>query len=253
MQYFVTSKTLKKRKKHYFNILFILVLFFILLIFTIIGFYLKRKQEIPFSRQSFYYVYAAKSKSINTLKYMQEDLKLQGGAGKIFKHDNVFYLLINVYLNEELAYNVVDENKNFYKDAGVFELKTKKIHKNNIYLIKKNEVVFEFIDYLNCSIDGVYNLLLKYLSSEISDNELASKLLLKKFDLNELYNEINNLENTNYIKIIKKFLNLNLMYYENFINNFFDSLTKNSKLCNFFIDLTILKLDLFNNLQESFN
>ena len=248
MQESVTFKRLKKRKNNHLKIV---IIFFVIAIFSAIiaiGFYLKKKQDSVFFQQSFYFVYASKSKKTSSLEKMQDKLKELGGAGKIYKKDEYYYLIINVYLNEELASQVASDNKAVYESVGVLEIKTKKLNRNSKNAMKNNESALDYVKKFNKSIDEISELQIKYLSSEISENDLCSDILTMKFNFEDLNDSLKIADDSEIKNLVNNYLNLNLMYYSSFFNTFFDSTKKVSVLCEFVVNLTLLKVDLFNNL-----
>lgn len=213
-----------------------------------IGFYLIGVQNKPFNETKFYFVCAKKSKNVKELENMVDELKKVGGSGKIYKHNVYNYLIINIYLNEEYAKVVLSDSLKKYPSAEILELKTKKLKSRMKLILKKEELAYLFIKKFNAQIDDILNLALRFLSQEMSENELCSKLFSLKFDIEQINDKINDIDDAEIKNIIRTNISLMMVYYSNFINSFFGSDKKNSILCEFCVNLVVLKLDLFNNL-----
>lgn len=216
----------------------------------ILSFYIKNRQIDVFKQQSFYYVYAYKSKKAKTLEKYQDLLKETGGAGKICRFEDNYYLIINVYLSEEFAQSVVSKNLDQYIDCGVIEVKSKSFSKISKNKLKRDEVLVSMIKNLNNDIFKLESFMIEYLNEKVSDNHLCSQILKMQFDLDYLKNSSISADEDGRtdLSIIASYLDLELVYYSNFINDFLYSSKKSSVLCEFFVDLTLLKLDFFNNL-----
>ena len=248
MQVYVTHKVLKKKQFNFvrFAIFSAIAIVFALVIF--LGFYLNSKHNQVFKQQTFYFVCAAKTKGTKELENMQDDVKTLGGAGKIYKTDNYNYLILNVYLDEEAAKEVLEKNREVYPNGVIFELKTNKIKDSIKRKVKNEETAYKFVKKFNSNIEEISELMFKYLSGSISENSLCSKILTIKFNLDDLSDEMKKIDNSEIGEVVKNYLNLELMYFSSFFNDFFDSDKKSSVVCDFMVCLSLLKIDFFNNL-----
>ena len=222
-------------------IIFICAIFFIFLS-------LKKNTKKDFLEQSMFYVCAAKSKNIKELENMQDNVKEFGGAGKIYQKDGYYYLILNSYLDKESAENVAGNNKTVYENVQVLELCTKKVSNKVIQKFKQSEINMKFLKKLNNDLNEIFVLQMQFLSGEISENDLCSKLLTLKFDNADLIAEIKLSDDGEFKSLILNFASMKEMYFNLFFNSFFDSDKKSSIICEFVVGLSLLKVDFFNNL-----
>ena len=131
---------------------------------------------------------------------------------------------------------------------GLFELKKKTITKKVKRQIKSDGFVFSYIKKHNDFKKQVMSLSLNYLSGKISENKLCMEILDLKFKLDEINDEVSKLVGSEVYKIIKNQVNLEMYYYSAFFDDFFKSDKKDSVLCDFVVNLSILGIDFFNNL-----
>jgi hypothetical protein len=89
---------------------------------------------------------------------------------------------------------------------------------------------------------------MKFLSGEITENDLCSRFLSLKFGIDDLIGEIKLTEDNVYKSLTLNYVSLEEMYFSSFFNNFFESDKKSSILCEFVVGLMLLKIDFFNNL-----
>lgn len=249
MQYCVPR--VKSKNKYKFFKIFILFVLVVLLIFVVfMGFYLSSKRNRIFKEKTYYFVCAQKSKGIKELENMQDGVKNLGGAGKIYKKDNYNYLMIYVYDDGEFANSVVLQNKEVYANGIVLELKTNKINSKTKKLISSNDTYYKYVKKLNNDVENILKLSLNYLSGNINENSMCSKILTIKFELDDL-NDLFKNEKFDEEKIcnhIKNYINLEILYFASFFDDFIGSEKKSSILCEFAINLTLLYIDFFNNL-----
>ncbi len=248
MQEMVTLKGRKKRRQNVCLIALISVFVVIFIFIIFFGLFLEAKQIKVFKEQSFYLVCANNSRNLKDLENIQDEIKKFGGAGKIYKKELNYFLIINMYLEKEQAENVLINNKQSYENASILEIKTKKVSKKSIKKIRNNQFNFKFIKVLSNSIQEISKLSLKYINSEISENELCSKLLAYKFELETLNDELKKLEPSEVNDLVQNYSQLLIMYFDSYFNNFFGSDKKVSVLIDFVVSIGLLKVDFFNNL-----
>ena len=247
MQYCVPRKKYQKGKKIGFVLIIILFIAVVLFI-SFFGFYLNSKENQVFKEKTYYYVCAMKTKGTKELENIKDDVKKVGGAGKIYKKENYNYLILNVYNDESLAKDVFEKNKINYPNAVTFELKRKSISKKVKKQIKGDEFLFRYIKNHNKYMENVFALSLKYLSGALSENKFCSEILNLKFKLDEINDEMLKLESNKLNDLVKNQVNLELYYYSAFFDNFFKNDKKDSIVCEFVVNLTILSVEFFNNL-----
>ena len=248
LQDYVPLKRAKNKRKTL--IISAIIISVIILLFLIIYFviFTKSKSKKEFLETSIYYVCAAKSKNKKELENMQDDVKNFGGAGKIYQKDEMYYLVLNAYYDKNSADLVAENNKEIYQDVNVLELKTKGVSNKTINKFKKSEVNFRFLKKMNSDLNAILDLQMKYLSGDITENDLCSKLLTLKFDNDDLIYDIKNFEENEFKDLVLNYANLKEIYFSTFFNSFFESDKKSSVICEFVVNLTLLKVDFFNNL-----
>ncbi len=248
IQDYVPLKRVKNKRKTTIISAVIIIFIIFICMATIILIFINKKSKKEFLETSFYYVCAAKSKSIKELENMQDGVKEFGGAGKIYQKDEMFFLILNVYFDKESAVSVVEKNKSIYENAVILELKTKAVSNKFIRKFKQNEINIKFLKRFNADLSEIINLQMQYLSGEINENYLCSRLLTLKFNNDDLIGEIKTIEDEEFKNLVLNFASLKEMYFNSFFNNFFESDKKSSVLCDFVVSLSLLKVDFFNNL-----
>lgn len=248
MQDYVPLKRVKDRRETliFSAIIFIFIILICVIIFVSI--WLNKKTKKEFLETSIFFVCANVSKNKKELENMQDNVKDFGGAGKIYQKDEFYYLIINSYFDKESAELVVNNNKKVYENIQILELKTKTISNKIRKKFKNQEVNFKFLKKMNKNLSETFDLQMKFLSGEITDNDLCSKLLTLKFDNDDLIDEIKAVEDNDYGDLVLNYANLEAMYFASFFNNFFESDKKSSVICEFVVSLALLKVDFFNNL-----
>lgn len=248
MQYCVPRKKSLKKRVNWLKIFIVGGVSIVVFCVLFLGFYLSSKHNKIFKEKTFYYACASKTKKIKELENMQDDVKTLGGAGKIYQKDKYYYMILNVYLDEESATQVVENNKQIYPNGVVLEIKTDKISNSSRRSVRNNDGILKFLKKLILDVETVAELTLKYLSNDISENSFCSSVLLLKFDIDDLDIEIDMIKEGELKEITKTHINLEMMYFSNFLNNILDSDKKSSVACDFAVGLSLVCVDFFNNL-----
>lgn len=248
MQDYVPLKRVKDRREMliFSAIIFIFIILICVIIFVSI--WLNKKSKKEFLETSMFFVCANVSKNKKELENMQDNVKDFGGAGKIYQKDEFYYLIINSYFDKESAELVVNNNKKVYENIQILELKTKTISNKTRKKFKRQEINYKFLKKMNKNLSETFDLQMKFLSGEVTDNDLCSKLLTLKFDNDDLIDEIKAAEDNDYGDLVLNYANLEAMYFASFFDNFFESEKKSSVICEFVVSLALLKVDFFNNL-----
>ena len=218
----------------------------LVLIFSVIialGVYANLRNNKNFKSKNFYFVCAMKSKKIKDVEAIQENVKKLGGAGKIYFKNNFYYLILNVYFDAESAKQVVDSNKNIYQDGLFFELKTEKIENSVKRQIKENDILKVAYLFMFQNIIDVANF-----SGKVSENVFCSEVLKIKFELEKLKTELEKCGVDEVCKGFYSFIDLMIIYYSNFLGDYFESDKKSSFICQFLVDLVFVYVDFINNL-----
>ncbi len=246
MQDLVTGKIYLKHKP----LKFLMIIFIILVVVVVfvLGFYFKSKSYSEFAETKYYFLVAKKSKNPKEIINMQDSVKSAGGAGVVYQKNNYDYLIVTVYNDESIANEVLRLNKEKFNVAEILEIKTKRLKKAKKNQVKACFVLDSMIKKLNKTIDSVMNYVMQYLKQGLTDNKLCSNILVLRFDFDELLKRIDEIDDEKLKSFTYSYLNLAIMYFSNFINNFFGSTKKQSVLCDFVVNLVFLKIEIFNNL-----
>lgn len=248
MQDYVPLKRAKNKREILIFSAIILIFIILICVIIFVSIWLNKKSKKEFLETSIFFVCANVSKNKKELENMQDNVKDFGGAGKIYQKNEFYYLIINSYYDKESAELVVENNKVVYENIQVLELKTKTVSNKTRKKFKNQEINLKFLKKLNKNLSEIFNLEMRFLSGEITDNDLCSKLLTLKFDNDDLIEEIKSAEDNDYGDLVLNYANLEEMYFSSFFNNFFESDKKSSVICEFVVSLALLKVDFFNNL-----
>ena len=246
MQDLVTGKIYQKNRL--LKLVMIIIVILIIVIVVVLGFYFKSKSYSEFAETKYYFLVAKKSKNSKEITNMQDSVKSAGGAGIIYQKNNYDYLIITVYNDESAANEVLKLNKEKFNAAEILEIKTKRLKKSKKNQIKSCFVLDSMVKNLNKTIDSVMNYMMQYLKQGLTDNKLCSNVLVLRFEFDELLKRIDEIDDEKLKSFTYSYLNLAIMYFSNFINNFFGSTKKQSVLCDFVVNLVFLKIEIFNNL-----
>ena len=248
MQDYVPLKRVKNKREMLIFSAIIFIFIILICVIVFVSIWLNKKSKKEFLETSMFFVCANVSKNKKELENMQDNVKDFGGAGKIYQKDEFYYLIINSYFDKDSAELVVNNNKKVYENIQILELKTKTISNKIRKNFKKQEINYKFLKKMNKNLSESFDLQMKFLSGEITDNDLCSKLLTLKFDNDDLIDEIKAAEDNDYGDLVLNYANLEAMYFASFFNNFFESDKKSSVICEFVVSLALLKVDFFNNL-----
>lgn len=248
MQYSVTPAKRRKNKNNLFLKVLIVALLMIISVIMGISLYLNSKQNIEYNEKSFYLVSAAKSKNLKEIEDMKESAQKLGGAGKVYLKDGVYYLILNAYLDLDIANEIIDKNREIYKNAEIIEIKTKKISNRSKRFLKNHDLFMEYLKIYKKYINEVSILMLDYLAGNITENKLASKMLSIKFDFDDFNLKIAKFEDSEINNLLKNNINLAINYFSVFFNSFFAGDKNNSVICEFFVNFVLLMVEFFNNL-----
>lgn len=161
------SKRIHKKTKLSFTFLTLVIIF--LLSLTI---FLKPKDE---SEQTLYFIQLNSYSTYQQANTQANKIKTCGVAGYIY-YDNQYYVFANFYTNKTQAEKVLNNIKDEYKNAKIFEFSIK-IFKNNEKLSKNQcKITKNITNFINSLIFDLSNLSIKYDKQEIKFNELNVKL-----------------------------------------------------------------------------
>ena len=274
MQQTVSKRYLSRRQLKNVNliiIVFVILIITMCLVLTPIVISIKKRPKKIFDEKKFYLVYSHKNLKQNEVKKHQDIIKKLGGSGDIYHHKDYYYLITSLYLDKSDADSVKNNIKTNFKDAGVLQITIKKISKNKQIIFFDNPVLLNFIKFQSELLEKISNYQILYLSGEIQSREIISSLLEKKLELERIITETEKLNNdikknnnqndknsksstinaekisavTNDCLLAQK---LYLLYFNNFLNVFFESLKKDSLLCELACNIALVYYDFCNNL-----
>lgn len=248
MQGYVPYVKVKKKKKRLLvPLIFILVV--VIIVFVTLLFYLRpNKKHSYLDSMNLYFVYVDESKTTHGLKVEQDVVKSLGGAGIIYEHNNLYYLITSVYLNKSQAEEVKNNLSKNYENSGVFAVTTKKLSKKKKNLIISDFEINEQVKFLNEFIKSLDESYIKNIAGEISESKFISFLMSNKLKLENNINKLKEKVDEEISKTIFENANMCLLYTENFFDSYFQSNKKHSLICELAVELTISMYELFDNL-----
>ena len=247
MQGYVPQVYLKRKPKLNIKLIVALVLVIFLCGTVLIISLGKNKSYDVFERTTFYYVSAKSSKKNKDLEHLSSSVKSLGGAGITIKHKENYYMIVNVYLDKSDAEEIAASIKSQFVDSEVVEVKIDSISKQNKSEIKSNSELKRFFKLFNNMIQDIQNTQMMYLSGEITESELCKEIINYKMKLEDSKVMLKEIE-TSVSKLVQEYQNMLSIYFEKFFNEFFGCIKKHSILCDFVVNLTIVKTNLFDNL-----
>ena len=222
-------------------------IFFFCLILICAMLVLVKKEDKVFNKQTFFYVCTTKSR--NKIDKTKQDLvKSLGGAGVVLFYKENFNLIANVYLSEDNAKDVKNQIKTNFETAEVVKMEVKTISKSMQKKIKENFSFYKFFKYLNEIVNQLDELNMNYMSGAVSEGNMMTLLISEKLELETIIKQFENPNKEVIFENIKTYANLLLLHYENFFSEFYQSTKKQSLACMFVVNVTLTKVDLFNNL-----
>lgn len=249
MQGYVPYVRARRKKKQYIVPLIFLLVTILVITTIIVMVSNKNKKNKIFESTHLYYVYVESSTTTHSLKVKQEVVKSLGGAGKIFEHKNMYYLLTSVYQSKSSAEEVKKNLSQNFENCGILEIETKKISSKNKNLILNNIEILEYLKYIQNFNKELNNNYIKYLSGEMSESKFVSFLLTNKLSINEKIKNLSDIkEKNNLLDHFNNNVNMNLFYIENFLDNFFQSSKKQSLVCELALNISMQLCEMFDNL-----
>ena len=166
------------------------ILIFLFAIVSSIILVSEKKKLRAYDERIFYFVSVSSAKTMSLLEGQKELLKNLGGANVTYKKNGLNYLFANIYLDQVSAEEIKSNLVNYFPDASVFKLKSKRVSNKNIREIKKINGLEEFIKYLYRVSNEFQDLQMKILKGECSDGEFLSEMVKRKISLEKLMSQI---------------------------------------------------------------
>jgi len=197
-----------KKKKNKLSLLFLLciILCVFLLLFTILHFFANGNS---FKAKSYYFFSTDKTTDKKQVEYLQKLCTDAGGAGYIYFKNGEYNIIAFIYLSEVEANNVVNENKEHFKDANLKQLVLPKLSNKKIKLIKSNIGSLKPVEFIDSIVNKLYDLYKKNNSS---------------LDRAYSYTELSKLKNKcdEYIKFVEQFKVLEIQIINEYLNVFYE-------------------------------
>lgn len=233
------------KKKILWLMLIIFILFIILIV--IVGLKTKDREELCFNEKKLYIVYVDKNLKQSEVLKNQKRIKSLGGAGEVLFYKDLYYLVTSVYLYKNDAMEVVSNiNKDFEK-SDILSLTVKKIPREKKNIIKKNQECLKFfklIDEFNMEFNEQH---IMFLAGKINLTTLSNKIIEYKIKLDEIIKNYVTNDSEFYNKILT-YEHTCLLYFNNFLNVFFESTKKDCLVCEFAYNMSLLQFEMASNL-----
>lgn len=246
MQGYVPYKKSLNKRKLQIKSIFMIVLFFSLTITILVCLGISRKANKCFDKQTFHFVYTQKNK-VKTDKNQIDLLKSVGGAGVVYFHKENFHLLANFYLKKDDANEIKDGMIQNFENSGILQLEVKTLSRSLQNKIKSNENAYLFFKKLYKFFEKFENLNMQYISGEVSEGKLVSTLIAEKLEFETIAKEFDSGDEKLFLDL-KTYLNMVVLHFESFFNEFFSSTKKQSLVCMLGVNIALTKVELFNNL-----
>lgn len=244
LQCFVPFKERSKLKK--FGVMSILsgALILIFSCFLVVSI-CKDKKDKFFKEKPYFLLICCESEKQSATKKDVEKIKNLGGAGNVFEYQNKFGVIINVYKSKEESESVRELTKASIA-SQTLEVKTKSPSKQKKLEIKKNSKVMGFCLKFDGFVDEMMQSCLNLLAGSVSETEFCKELIRKKLEFDQISSGFDmEIELESNAKIVSSLV---LIYINNFLMDYFDSLNKNHLISQFCTNLVLVRVELFNNL-----
>ena len=217
LNYSYTSQYYKQKTKKQVNIT---ILIFLIIILLAIAIFLINKKE---KKTYFYFLQADEFINYKDATNLAYELQSRQGAGYIY-YDGTYHVLISYYSTKEDAESVLQNIKNEYLNATIFNISTALFRENSIYTDEENKVIKNLILTNESLIEQSSSQILSYDKNEISSNvlQINMKRILDEYEkiFENFKNKLKN--NKKYTIFLKKTTKI----YENYKNLY--ELTKNN-------------------------
>lgn len=267
MQCTVTAYKRKNNKENFsktmiFSAFTAIILIIVIIFIAVIN--ANKKPHKIYEEQKIYFVYTSKSLKQSELKKSQDLIKKLGGCGEILFHKDYYYLISSVYASSSDAKSVLSKISDNFSGAGVLDLTIKKISKSNQNLINNHKPLFDLFNFLTSLYKDIISAQISFLSGEIITRDVINFFIEKKLKFEQIFSSIKilNTEQNNSKVILnnlqkipddfyKKFDIFNseiMLYFNNFINKFFESTKKDSLICEIACNVSLSWCEFCNSL-----
>lgn len=243
------SVSLKKKRKFSSSMIKSVVSTILVFLFAIISTAIlisHRKKSLVFDSKYFYFISVASASKESLLETKSELAKNLGGANFIYKENNEYHLLVNVYLDFQSAEEIRQSLLGYFPEAMILKIKTEKLTNNKVKKIKKYSENEEVIRFLYELTHNYQELEMNYLSGEISDGKFIKEFLKNKLELEKLNEKLT--QNDEFSVKCAEFSELILLKMTNFLSEFDIAKSKQNYICNYFVGFYLNYIEMFNSL-----
>ena len=246
MQISVTNKKLKKHNKSAIKSTISTILIFLFLIISTAILVSVKKKGLAYEERIFYFVCVDSSKKSSELETKKELVKNLGGANTLYKINDEYNLIANVYLDLPSANEVRDNSMSYFPETKIIKVKSKALKKSQIKKIKSAVGAESFIKFLYSASNEFSKIQLDYLAGNMNDSEFLKKLVAFRLKLQEKLKLVSGED-----EISQKILcSGELMEFQvtNFLSGFDIAKSKQNYVCNYFVGFYIGYVELFGSL-----
>ena len=257
-----TVSSLKNNFGKFVIIFFATVIAIVLIVFCFSIFPFKSGLKTTFDEKKFYFVFTNKSVNQSELINSQELIKKLGGSGEIIQIKDYYYLISSVYTLEDDAKNVEQKIKTNFGGCGTLTLTAKKINNLIKNIAYNNQDILDFFSFQSKLSNEIIERGISYLSGQTTVRDFSAYVLEKKIELEKIKIQIETInksiesnktdsQNERKNALISSVIfssNLYNLYFDNFLNNFFDSSKKDSLVSELATNFILCYCDFCNNL-----
>ena len=245
----LTAKNFRKQRVRLR--LTILIILIIVLIITIIFvcIIIKNKKGIYFKKRTFYILYIDKNEKQSELYSLQDTIKKLGGGGEIYFDGKFYYLTASVYHNKTDASSVLNNIFLNFSNSGILTLERNELSSKVVSKINENSQAKRFFKFFDECILDLMEIQYKYMAGIVTQRDLISNLISKKLELEEIMSNFNFDSEDMEFNNIYQIQSVCLLYFNNFLNKFFESSKKESLLCELCLNIVLSNYELFKNIN----
>ena len=171
-----------------------------------------------------YFVYTEKHTKQAALEIHVEKIKNLGGAAKIIFHNGQYYLVSSVYFLSEQAEEVKGNIIKNFPNSGVLKIDIPKVKSSIKKQIKQDEKILMAFRFIVEASEKYQSNMISYMSGTILQSELSMNILKDKLKVEEMIKNFS--KNSELSSNIFNYLNMMILYYDNFFDQLFESQRK---------------------------
>lgn len=246
MQVLVSSNNKRKTAKTRIKSVISTILIILFAICSSAFLIVLKKKNLIYEERVIYVISVASSKKEKDLNSSSELLKNLGGANVIYKFQDEYHLIANVYLDFQSAEEVKNEINTYFLNAQILKLKIKKVSRKTKNQIKNNYELERVVRYLYSLINEFQELQFGFLSGSLTQGKFFSEMVQVRLKISDFIK--NNKVDNEISGIIYSHLDIILYKLTNFLTGFELSGSKQNYICNYFVGFYLNYIELFNSL-----